>query len=272
MSKIFEELKEIGLNKYESRAYCALLRKNNLSASEISKVSEVPQGRIYNVLDNLAQEGFCSIIPGPVKRFSAISPKIAIQNLINEKEKKLLQMHETAKKLEEEFNSQADQKTPLNYIKIYTSKSSLIDKINEMSNNSSKSYIGFNKPPYSNSNYEKPHKSISNDLVLNMKSKNVEMRELWEIDYEKLDKFLKWVKYMQKIGVNVRITERLPIKFMISDDIRLLFLLKNNEISKNIFTSMFIEHSDLVEVFRGMFELFWEKALTIDEYEEKEKD
>ena len=266
MIKMINDLINIGLTQYEAKAYAALIKQNNLTANEIIEMSGIPQGKIYSVLNDLINKGFCYFLPGPKKKYSANNPKQTIKKLIDENENKIQLMQEIAGNLGKVFEQQSNQQTPLNYIKIYTSKTGLIEKINDMSLEASKSFITFNKPPYSNFNYNNPEKSISHDLVLNIKSRGVDIREIWQIDYERLDKFINWVKHMEKLGVKARVIESLPIKFMAADHDKLLFLLKNNEISRNIFTSMFIEHSDLVEVFSGMFELYWKKAISIEDF------
>ncbi len=50
-------LRQYGLNNYESYAYTALVREGLSTAHELSKKSKVPHGKIYPILASL--EGLC---------------------------------------------------------------------------------------------------------------------------------------------------------------------------------------------------------------------
>ncbi len=63
MSKeLIEEMLEIGLSRYESRAYVSLLQNQNITAYEISKLSGVPQSKIYETMDKLLSKNLVNII------------------------------------------------------------------------------------------------------------------------------------------------------------------------------------------------------------------
>ena len=52
------DLSLLGLNLYETNAYKALILLGEATAAQTSKESEVPYGRIYDVLAALEQKGF----------------------------------------------------------------------------------------------------------------------------------------------------------------------------------------------------------------------
>lgn len=56
-------LREMGLSQYEAAAYLSLYRSSPLNASEVSKDSGVPRGRVYDVLQSLESMGL--IISSP---------------------------------------------------------------------------------------------------------------------------------------------------------------------------------------------------------------
>lgn len=66
--KIIEKMMDIGLNKYEAKAYIALLKKPDITAYELSKVSGVPQAKIYEVMSKLLEKNLVNIVSdNPVK-------------------------------------------------------------------------------------------------------------------------------------------------------------------------------------------------------------
>jgi sugar-specific transcriptional regulator TrmB len=81
--------KELGLSEYETKAYSSLVELKRAKAGNISASSKVPQSKIYGVLDSLADKGLVTILPSKPKLFQAITPKIAIDNLIKNKKDNL---------------------------------------------------------------------------------------------------------------------------------------------------------------------------------------
>jgi sugar-specific transcriptional regulator TrmB len=66
--KIIEFLKISGLNLYESKIYFALLKYGKVSRSEIYKIADIPQSRMYDILVSLSSKGLIkqsnqSVIP-----------------------------------------------------------------------------------------------------------------------------------------------------------------------------------------------------------------
>lgn len=56
MDKIINELKNLGLTEYESKAYLALLKEYPQNGYTLSKNSGIPRSRIYEVLDGLTKK------------------------------------------------------------------------------------------------------------------------------------------------------------------------------------------------------------------------
>ncbi len=66
--KIIEKMMEIGINKYESKAYMALLERPGVTAYELSKLSGVPQAKIYETMNKLLEKKLVNIIgDNPIK-------------------------------------------------------------------------------------------------------------------------------------------------------------------------------------------------------------
>jgi len=87
----------LGLNNYEFRAYYSLIELGVSSASIIAKRSNVPFGRIYDVLNSLETKGLVRVIPEKTKKFIASNPENFI-DLIN---KRVLELN----KLKEDFGN-----------------------------------------------------------------------------------------------------------------------------------------------------------------------
>lgn len=78
-AKLSDNLKTIGLNKYERNLWVALLAKGAASAGELADISKVPRSRCYDVLVSLADKGFVVVQPGKPLRYVSIKPKEALE-------------------------------------------------------------------------------------------------------------------------------------------------------------------------------------------------
>ena len=56
--KLIDSLKVIGFSEYEAKVYIALVQLGGGTATEISKVSQVPTNRVYQTLDRLQDKGY----------------------------------------------------------------------------------------------------------------------------------------------------------------------------------------------------------------------
>ncbi|WFO75629.1 TrmB family transcriptional regulator [Desulfurococcaceae archaeon MEX13E-LK6-19] len=88
--EIVSLLTSIGLNKYEAKAYIALLIRGIATASEISDLSGIPYTRVYDVLSSLESKGFIVSVPGRPMKFQALDPDIALRNLLELHKQKVL--------------------------------------------------------------------------------------------------------------------------------------------------------------------------------------
>lgn len=92
-------LKKIGLNEYEARAYASLVGLHEATAREILEAGDIPQGRIYDVLKGLANRGFIEIQEGNPTYYRAIDPAEVIRNLSNTYTQNLQQSMDALKDL-----------------------------------------------------------------------------------------------------------------------------------------------------------------------------
>jgi HTH-type transcriptional regulator, sugar sensing transcriptional regulator len=74
-------LQDLGLTDYEMKAYISLLQKPGVSASEVSKESDVPVSKIYEVLGNLERKGWVESQHTRPSKYFPKSPSTALQAL-----------------------------------------------------------------------------------------------------------------------------------------------------------------------------------------------
>jgi sugar-specific transcriptional regulator TrmB len=103
-------LRDLGLSEYESRAYQSLLQTGPTTAKELSRASNVPMGRIYDVLNSLeTQELVRSQSASRPKKYVAVEPEKALERLLaskrDELEEQITQYETIATELEEQLES-----------------------------------------------------------------------------------------------------------------------------------------------------------------------
>lgn len=92
-------LRDLGLSEYEVRVYRALLRAGPTTAKELSRASDVPMGRIYDVLSGLEGNGLVrSQSTSRPKKYAAVEPETALERLLEDKRR---EAHETIDRYEE---------------------------------------------------------------------------------------------------------------------------------------------------------------------------
>jgi sugar-specific transcriptional regulator TrmB len=86
---ILRTLSGCGLNEYESRTYSSLVFLGMAKASTISKESNVPQSKIYDVLEGLMRKQMVEVFDGRPKEFKAVEPEVALNRLLEERDREI---------------------------------------------------------------------------------------------------------------------------------------------------------------------------------------
>ena len=103
-------LRDLGLSEYESRVYQSLLQTGPTTAKELSRTSDVPMGRIYDVLNSLETRSLVrSQTASRPKKYVAVEPETALDRLLTTKkeelEEKATQYESIVDELEEELDA-----------------------------------------------------------------------------------------------------------------------------------------------------------------------
>lgn len=103
-------LRDLGLSEYESRAYRSLLQTGPTTAKELSRTSDVPMGRIYDVLNSLETHNLVrSQTASRPKKYVAVEPEKALERLLDNKrdelQEKISQYEDIATDLEEQLEA-----------------------------------------------------------------------------------------------------------------------------------------------------------------------
>lgn len=83
-------LRDLGLSEYEARVYRALLDTGPTTAKELSRASDVPMGRIYDVLASIETHSLVrSQSASRPKKYVAVEPETALSRLLDDRRREL---------------------------------------------------------------------------------------------------------------------------------------------------------------------------------------
>lgn len=86
MKKIFQELKDAGLNDKESAVYATLMEMGEANIAQIAKKSGVNRSTVYLILDSLREKGLVSAVRKSKTFFYAEDPRKMLDDLARKKE------------------------------------------------------------------------------------------------------------------------------------------------------------------------------------------
>jgi len=126
-------LLELGLNKYEARVYLTLIGEGISTAKNISDITGIPYGKVYEIINSLAKKGFTVILPSKPMKCQAISPKEAIVTAKKNMEDKYLKLEKhITSELEPMFAESKKFIEPKGVFWIINGRANIIKKIEEL--------------------------------------------------------------------------------------------------------------------------------------------
>lgn len=245
-----ETLMNFGLTKNESIVYLSLLRIGNCKVSKLIKEAKFKSGKIYEVLDSLANKGLVShSIKNNVKHYSAQDPK-KIQDYINLQKQKLedeeenfLKQLPALNKINSSEKESCDIKT---YEDVEGIRSALFYFLDQLENNSTIFIHGANDNP-------------NRDILLSWaryddicKKKNIKTKVI--------------MTSISKEGIEQRKTKKnKSYKYLEGTDLSNFMICKNITILFNFDqpNCILIENSAYTSQFKELFNILWNTAKKI---------
>ncbi|MXV60945.1 TrmB family transcriptional regulator [Natronorubrum sp. JWXQ-INN-674] len=107
-------LRDLGLSEYEARAYRSLLNTGPTTAKELSRASDVPMGRIYDVLNSIEQYNLVrSQTASRPKKYVAVEPATALDRLLDDKKRELEEKADQYESIVDDLADELDAAEPV---------------------------------------------------------------------------------------------------------------------------------------------------------------
>ncbi len=255
---ILHTLAGCGLNEYESRAYTALVFIGTAKASKISKDSNVPQSKIYDVLDQLMKKQMVEMFDGRPKEFKAVKPEIALKKFIEERNRELDVLKERVDRISSFLKPMVKDETLSG---IWTIKGKkwveFFDKVVEMTSRSRKYVYGVTRD-YSRS--AKLAESIKRCIKRGVKVRVIGLEDVTGRNYYK-------AKWYHEQGAKLRVFDtKVHPRIALVDGKEVLLRLDYNPSKRNNFkfSAIWSEDPSLAGVFDSYVKNLWKVAKPVD--------
>ena len=141
LSTILNLLLELGLNKYESKIYMTLVEEGISTAKNISDITGIPYGKVYEIINSLSSKGFVTVLPSKPLKCQAAAPKEVIDGIKKTTDEKLRRIEKSIMNtLEPLFMENKKSDEPKNVFWIVNGRANINKKVEEIAL-SSKKYL-----------------------------------------------------------------------------------------------------------------------------------
>ena len=270
-SKYLKTFIDIGLTERESKVYITLLSGRMFTATELQQAVNIPRTKIYEVLNKMVNRGICVEKKlGSNKIYEAVEPKLAMervyaryQNDLNRKKELIVQISEVFTPIFENSKSIVN---PLEFIDVMKDKVQIHKRYINSVRNTKREMLTFNKGPYACDNSQRLGEQEDEETRLLKRGGTT--KDIYELkEFEELDWLLESVKKSLRFGQKARVVEKLPIKMLIFDDEKVMFPLEQPIDVSNELTMIYIEHKQLAEACRILFNCMWNQGKDFSEVE-----
>ncbi|MBN8570852.1 MAG: TrmB family transcriptional regulator [Ignavibacteria bacterium] len=276
MEDIIKKLEILGFTIYESKVFTVLMSGHNMTAAEIAEKANIPRTSVYDILKSFAEKGFCNEIQTSTKlRYEMIDPDV-IEGKIQEDfdishDKKLKELKSSFATLKSLYKAKEpdENKVDVELIKGFNKFRAL--KFMDLLRNSEKEMLLMNR-------MEAHVSKQLDDEVLNFYKKGGKVRSIYEASLNfKLEKNGKWVSptkddivdlllFFQKQGEEIKLSKTIPQNMAIFDGEIVFLSLMDLTIPRNNRTDVIIRNKNFATYMVELFELYWSKSHTIDEF------
>src|ERR1043166_8724253 len=275
--RFWRRLQQLGLNAYESRSYLVLLGHPKFKALELAARAHVPRQKIYEVLDSLVEKGFAQVVQEKTKLFSAVEPSLAIPSYLARKratlEQELMDNGRAGGALIEDLKSLYSEgqggRGTLDFLRIVTEPAQTAAEYRRMLAEVRQEYLEFSRPPYAvdpldeklvkqagSSGVTCKLLPLDEKLVKQAGSSGVTCKLLLEASTLD-DEHRQRLSDYKSNGVQVRVSESLPMKLAVFDGQFGMIALLDPGITRPAWTSVVFRHEGMGEAMKALFAERW---------------
>lgn len=268
---MIDKLINLAMSERQAKVYLALLQNGSATAAELQKASGVLQSKIYEIVRFLVSDGYCrERKAGRNHTYEAIDPLHGFASIISKQEQRLDEYRNLQKELSDIYKSSDKRVEPFEYIEILHGHENVHNRHIELLRNAKKEFIHFVKPPFAYMTEKMRLEQIEAYEIFHKNCGNA--RWIYEINENSNEYTIESMGMVADEKDHFRVHNNLPIKMSIFDRETLLLSEKSNSVKDELSMSV-IKQKTMVNGYLVLFEYFWEKSSTYDEWiaQRKEK-
>lgn len=276
MKELIKNLESLGFTNYESKVFLVLMKGHNMTAAEIAEEAGIPRTSVYDILKIFSEKGYCNELETPTKlRYEAITPEVIEGKIENEllqtceKRIKILKTVFEEVKAKYKASLPSENKVDVELIKGFNkNRTQKFLELLKASNKEIKlmnSLEGFVSTEQDNE-VKKFFKrgGIFRSIYESNLNFKIKINDKW-INATK-DDLLKLCKEFERNGEQIKLSKKIPQNMAIFDGNIVFISLIDETMSKNNRTDMIIRNKSYADYANEIFDIYWDKSLTIEEY------
>ncbi|NIO44709.1 MAG: hypothetical protein GTN36_04110 [Candidatus Aenigmarchaeota archaeon] len=246
---LVNELIEFGFSDYEARVFLVLSMKGSLTASDISKNTEIPYSKVYEILNKLESKSILEVsLNGRNKKYKVSEPSQIIKRIVEERKKNADALDKKAEEILKKIKKRTTNEELKESIWTSQGKKNFLEKVSTMIKNSTKYAYGITK--------EFSRIPELDQQIINATKKGIDVRLLSITNgLEKLDSAR--ADWYSSHNVKIR---TMPLKIQpricLVDDKEVCLRVDNEYDSEFIWSN----NPALINVIRSYFEVLWINA------------
>jgi DNA-binding MarR family transcriptional regulator len=249
-------LENLDISEPEERVYSWLLNHPAASVAEVAKGLILTSGKAQRLLDSIRSKGLATHTPERPRRYIPSSPDVAIEALIQQRQKGLEDARLVAKKLQEkaEFGRKS---SPHRIIELITSHTAMAQVFDLMTRSARDEVIGLIRPPLWVTRLDL---SAEDDRPSQRESqaRGVSYRSIISEEMLNCPGSMENIRADIQAGEEVRVAPFLPFKAVMVDRRMALIPLNLDDADS---PSLLVRSSSLMDALYALFAFLWRNAV-----------
>lgn len=249
----------LGISEVEERAYSWLLVHPGATIAEIASALRLAPRSTQRLIDAVEAKGLMTHSPERPRRYIPVSPDIAVETLILQRQNDLQRARGTARALQEKVSASRPHDKRERMVELITSRAAERQIYQHLDHMAQSEVLAMVRLPMRISRLDVPaeqdHSSQRQALA-----RKVHYRTLIDPEFLELPGAVEWVRSDVLAGEEARMGYRLPFKMILVDRSVALVPLVLDRLDS---PSLLLRSSALLDSLYALFEILWERAVPI---------
>lgn len=251
-------LEIIGLPQEAERVYEEMLTARPATVLDLAVATGLALSRVRTALRLLVARGLVNRVDGAPGRYVAVTPAIALDVLLLEREDQLKRARARAAQISEQFRQATAAHDPAGLIEVITGRDTIAQRVDQLERSARRVARYLDGPPY----HTDP--GPPNPAELDLLRRGGQARAIYEGAALEYPGRLAHIEVCVSAGETARVLPELPTKLLLVDD-RLAAVPLRARTAGSLGPSFVIVHpSALLDALSGLFETLWQLALPLD--------